>query len=124
MNIKTWKSTSMGGRAHTCRVVVLVNSAVAEKEQSWPPWRRAIFHTTTFSAGTYLALPVATWQSTVVVFNGVGIRRTTFVAESLLLKLVLTVTSYETLEVPISVTLGIIRRGSLTLDVDRYLEHC
>lgn len=54
-------------------------------------------------------------------FNGVGIRRTTLVAESLLLKLALIVTVYETCVVPISVTVGIIRNGSLTFDVDRYL---
>ena len=57
-----------------------------------------------------------------VVFSGVGIRRTTFVAESLLLKFALTVIVYETCVVPISVTVGMMRRGSLTLDVERYLE--
>jgi hypothetical protein len=79
------------------------------------------FQTTTFSAGTYLAFPFATLHSTVVVFNGVGIRITTLVAESLLLKFAFTVTVYETWVVPISVTVGMIRRGSLTLDVERYL---
>lgn len=44
-----------------------------------------------FSAGTYLALPLATLQSTLIVLSGVGIRRTTLVADSLLLKFVLTV---------------------------------
>lgn len=80
------------------------------------------FQTTTFSAGTYLAFPFGTLQSTVVVLSGVGIRTTTFVAESLLLKFVLTVTTYETDEVPISVTVGIILSGSLTFEVDRYLK--
>lgn len=119
-----------------------------ENEHSWPPWILGIlrkhnlsqknilplpkeikenktkthFQTTTFSAGTYFAFPVATWQSTFVVFNGVGILNTTFVALSLLLKFVLTVTSYDTLLVPISVTVGMTRRGSLTFDVARYLR--
>ncbi len=77
---------------------------------------------TTFSAGAYLALPFCTLQSTVVVFRGVGIRKTTLVAESLLLKLVFTVMLYETCVVPISFTVGITRKGSLTLDVERYLN--
>jgi hypothetical protein len=81
----------------------------------------AYFHTTTFSAGTYFALPVATLHSTVVVLSGVGIRRTTLVAASLLLKLALTVIVYDTKVVPTSVTVGMIRRGSLTFDVERYL---
>lgn len=55
-------------------------------------------------------------------FKGVGIRKTTLVAESLGLKLVFTVTSYDTRDVPISVTVGITLRGNLTLDVERYLE--
>jgi hypothetical protein len=48
-------------------------------------------------------------------------RITTFVAESLLLKFVLIVTTYETWVVPISFTVGITRRGSFTFDVERYL---
>jgi hypothetical protein len=68
-----------------------------------------------------LALPLATLQSTSVVFNGVGIRRMRFVAANLALKLALTVTTYETSLVPISVTVGMTRSGSLTFDVDRYL---
>lgn len=57
-------------------------------------------------------------------FNGVGMRSTTLVAESLLLKLALTATMYDTWLVPISVTVGATRKGSFTLDVDRYLgEH-
>jgi hypothetical protein len=84
---------------------------------------KTYFQTTTFSPGTYFALPLATWQSTAVVFSGVGMRRTTFVADSLLLKLALTVTAYETCVVPISVTVGITRRGSLTFEVERYLGH-
>jgi len=80
------------------------------------------FHTTTFSAGTYFALPLCTLQSTEVVFSGVGIRRTTLVAESLLLKFVLTITLYVTWLVPISFTMGIILSGNLTFDVERYLE--
>lgn len=84
--------------------------------------RAAYFHTTTFSAGTYFALPLGTLQSTVVVLRGVGIRRTTLVAESLLLKLVLTVTTYDTCVVPISFTVGIIRSGSFTFEVDLYLR--
>lgn len=82
---------------------------------------KTYFHTTTFSAGTYLALPVATLESTLVVFSGVGIRITTLVAESLFPKLVFTVTMYDTCDVPISLTVGITLNGSLTLDVDRYL---
>ena len=106
---------------------------------SWPPCIRGIlrrvfqeigplsreqdthFHTTTFSAGTYLALPFATLQSTVVVFNGVGILSTTLVADSLFPKFALTVTAYETCVVPISFTVGMTRNGSLILDVHRYL---
>lgn len=83
--------------------------------------RATHFHTTTFSAGTYLALPFATLQSTLVVFNGVGIRRTTLVADSLLLKFALMVTTYETWVVPISVTVGMMRSGNFTFDVERYL---
>jgi len=44
------------------------------------------------------------------------------VAESLLLKLALTVTVYCTWVVPISVTDGMTLRGSLTLEVERYLR--
>ena len=80
------------------------------------------FHTTTFSAGTYFALPLGTLQSTFVVFRGVGMRITTFVAESLLLKLVLTVITYDTWVVPISLTVGMTRKGSFTFDVERYLS--
>jgi hypothetical protein len=58
--------------------------------------KQTYFHTTTFSAGTYFAFPFATLQSTVVVFRGVGIRRTTPVAESFVLKLAFTVTAYDT----------------------------
>lgn len=79
------------------------------------------FHTTTFSAGTYFALPLGTLQSTVVVLRGVGIRMTTLVAESLLLKLVFTVTAYDTCVVPISLTVGRTRNGSFTFEVERYL---
>ena len=75
----------------------------------------------TFSAGTYFAFPFALLQSTVVVLRGVGIRSTTFVAESLLLKFALTVTVYDTCDVPISFTVGMTRSGSLTFDVDLYL---
>ena len=82
---------------------------------------RSHFHTTTFSSGTYFAFPLVTLFSTVVVFNGVGIRRTTSVADNLLLKFALTETVYDTCVVPISVTLGMIRRGNLTFEVDRYL---
>ena len=49
-----------------------------------------------FSAGTYFALPLATLQSTLVVLRGVGMRTTTFVADSLLPKFVLTVMTYDT----------------------------
>lgn len=80
------------------------------------------FHTTTFSAGTYLAFPVGTLQSTDVVFKGVGMRSTTLVADSLLLKLALTAIMYDTWVVPISVTVGITRSGNLTFEVDRYLD--
>lgn len=79
----------------------------------------AYFQTTTFSAGTYLAFPLGTLQSTLVVFNGVGMRTTTLVADNLLLKLVFTVTLYETCVVPISFTVGMTRSGSLTLEVER-----
>ena len=82
------------------------------------------FQVMTFSAGTYFALPLATLQSTLVVLSGVGIRTTTFVADSLLLKLVLTVTTYETCVVPISLTVGMTRNGSLIFDVERYLMIC
>ena len=75
----------------------------------------------TFSAGTYFALPFGTLQSTVVVFKGVGMRRMTFVALNLALKLAFTVTMYETAVVPFSVIVGRIRNGRLTLVVERYL---
>lgn len=74
-----------------------------------------------FSAGTYLALPLGTLQSTLVVLSGVGIRITTLVAESLLLKSAFTLTIYDTCVVPISLTVGITRSGNLTFLVDRYL---
>lgn len=80
------------------------------------------FHTITFSAGAYFAFPVATLQSADVAFNGVGIRRTMLVAESLLPKLALTVTVYCTCVVPISVTDGMTFKGNLTFEVERYLE--
>ena len=80
------------------------------------------FHTTTFSAGTYLAFPVEALHSTDVVFKGVGMRSTTLVADNLLLKFALTATIYVTCVVPISVTVGITRSGNLTFDVDRYLH--
>lgn len=79
------------------------------------------FHTTTFSAGTYFAFPLATLQSTEVVFKGVGIRKTMLVADSLLLKFALMVIIYVTCVVPISVTVAITRSGSFTFDVERYL---
>lgn len=43
-------------------------------------------------------------------------------AESLLLKLVFTVTTYDTWLVPISLTVGMTRRGNFTFDVERYLQ--
>lgn len=46
---------------------------------------------------------------------------TTLVAESLLLKLVFTVTAYDTCVVPISLTVGRTRNGSFTFEVERYL---
>jgi hypothetical protein len=117
---------------------VLVKLAVAVNVDSCPPCTRGIlnsnqhtvamamqcemkthFHMTTFSAGTYFALPLATLLSTVVVFRGVGIRKMTSVADSLLLKFALTEIVYDTCVVPISVTLGMIRSGSLTFEVDR-----
>jgi hypothetical protein len=92
------------------------------EQQSFHANQVTYFHITTFSAGTYLALPFATLQSTLVVFNGVGIRKTTFVADNLLPKLAFTATLYDTCDVPISFTVGITRKGSLTFDVERYLH--
>lgn len=80
------------------------------------------FQVIIFSAGTYLALPVIALHTAVVTFNGVGIRRTTFVAASLALKPALTVMLYCTCEVPISFTVGWTRRGRLISDVARYLH--
>ncbi len=85
-------------------------------------YQKTYFHTTTFSAGEYLAFPWATLQSTVVVLSGVGIRSTTAVAYSLESKFVLTVIVYCICEEPISLTLVITRSGNLTLLVDRYLH--
>lgn len=75
----------------------------------------------TFSAGTYLAFPFCTLQSTLVVFKGVGMRRTTLVADSFGLKFVRMLTIYETCVVPISVTVGRTFKGRLMFEVDRYL---
>ena len=50
------------------------------------------FQMMTFSAGTYLALPMPTLQSTLVVLSGVGILMTTLLALSLGEKLALTCT--------------------------------
>jgi hypothetical protein len=75
-----------------------------------------------FSAGTYLALPIAVLHTAVVTFSGVGMRRTTLVAASLALKPALTVMLYCTCDVPISLTVGWIRRGRLMSDVARYLR--
>ena len=83
--------------------------------------RSTHFQMTTFSAGTYFALPFCTLQSTFVVFRGVGIRKTTLVADSFGLKFVLTLTMYDTCDVPISVIVGITLIGKLTFEVDRYL---
>lgn len=83
--------------------------------------KKTNFHTITFSSGTYFAFPFATLQSTSVAFKGVGILNTTFVADNLLLKIVLRVTVYCTWVVPTSVTLGITRIGNFTFDVERYL---
>lgn len=83
--------------------------------------RLAYFQLIVFSAGTYFAFPVAALQSTSTVFSGVGIFKTTFVAASFMLKLAFTVTEYVTWDVPISVMTGIIFRGNLTFEVDRYL---
>src|SRR5258706_14130735 len=80
------------------------------------------FQVMKFSAGTCLALPDTTLHTAVVAFNGVGMRRTTFVAASLALKPALTVILYCTCEVPISLTVGWIRRGRLMSDVARYLR--
>lgn len=73
----------------------------------------------TFSEGAYFALPFATLQSTEVVFRGVGMRRTTFVADSLLPKFVLIAMTYVTWVLPTSVTVGMTFSGSLTFVVDR-----
>jgi len=88
-----------------------------EKERT----KQTNFHTITFSSGTYFAFPFATLQSAFVAFKGVGILSTTFVADNLLLKIVLRVIVYCTWVVPTSVTLGMIRMGSFTLEVERYL---
>lgn len=64
------------------------------------------FQVMKFSAGTYLALPDMALHTAVVTFNGVGIRKKTFVAASLALKPALTVMLYCTCEVPISLTVG------------------
>ena len=79
------------------------------------------FHTMRFSAGTYLALPSWTLQSTLVVLRGVGILRTTLLALSFGLKLALIWIVYSTRDLPISSTIGWTRKGSWTLLVDRYL---
>lgn len=50
------------------------------------------FQIITFSAGTYLALPILTLQSTLVVFSGVGIFITTLLALSFGGKFALTCT--------------------------------
>ena len=84
--------------------------------------KRTNFHTITFSSGTYFAFPFATLQSAFVAFKGVGILNTIFVADSLLLKIVLRVIVYCTWVVPTSVTLGMIRMGSFTFEVERYLS--
>lgn len=81
----------------------------------------AYFQTITFSAGTYFAFPFCTLQSTLVVFKGVGIRRTTLVADNLGLKFVRMLTIYDTWVVPISVTVGNTLSGKLMFEVDRYL---
>lgn len=54
-------------------------------------------------------------------FNGVGIRKTTLVADNLFPKLAFTEMLYDTCVVPISFTVGITRKGNLTFDVERYL---
>ena len=77
------------------------------------------FQTTTFSAGTYLALPLGALHSTLVVFSGVGILTTRLEAESFASKLVLIVTIYETPMVPISFTVARTLMGSFTFDVER-----
>lgn len=88
-------------------------------EQKPTGCRIAYFHTTTFSSGTYFAFPVWTLQSTLVVFRGVGMRRTTLVADSLFPKFVFRTMRYVTCVVPTSLTVGITRRGSFTFEVDR-----
>ena len=72
-----------------------------------------------FSAGTYLALPLGTLHSTLVVFSGVGILITRLEAESFASKLVLIATIYETPVVPISFTVANTLMGSFTFDVER-----
>lgn len=76
----------------------------------------------TFSAGSYLALPLGTLQSTVVAFKGVGIRNETSVALSFVSNTAFTVIAYETLDVPFSTTVGKTLIGRLTDVVERYLE--
>ena len=72
-----------------------------------------------FSAGTYLALPLGTLHSTLVVFSGVGIFTTRPEADSFASKLVLIATTYETPVVPISFTVANTLTGSFTFDVER-----
>jgi len=72
-----------------------------------------------FSAGTYLALPLGTLNSTLVVFSGVGILTTRLEAESFVSKLVLIATIYETPVVPTSLTVASTLIGSFTFDVER-----
>ena len=81
--------------------------------------RRPHFQITTFSAGTYLALPLGTLHSTLVVLSGVGTFTTRLEAESLASKLVLMVMVYETPVVPISFTVANTLMGSFTLEVER-----
>ena len=132
VNVNGWsgpdlpsRSTSkIGGRAEGTLLSTLNpgNSERKFEQQSSHANQATYFHMTTFSAGTYLALPFATLQSTLVVFNGVGIRKTTLVADNLFPKLAFTAMLYDTCVVPISATVGSTRKGNLTFDVERYLR--
>ena len=117
VNIGTWNSKCMGGRAHFLPFVLVINSAVACIAYSCFPGKRRIRHTIARCSGSYFALPDVTRTLHLAVFGGQGILKTILVAIKSLLKLDIAFTLKTAVDPPRSSTTGMMRNGSLTFSV-------
>jgi hypothetical protein len=82
VNINRLNDRLSGGRLHAFWFVMLVSVASAVSTYSLPPENRAIFQTILLCSGSYLARPWLVRSVVLAVFSGVGMRMTTFVANS------------------------------------------